>query len=192
MPCRSGLGSHQCVGGACCPHCGFAGSYCPWNTWAQGLASPIPCAAGTFRSDTSARDANECLSCPVGKYCRNGTVVPLDCPSGTNRSRTGGADDSEDCSMYACLALATHRVTRGVAQTVFAVDRVCLSSQVPQWVLLSERLSFWHALRSRQLLGTRPSGVHSMQPRLLLRQGSVKLHRMPCRIRLPAGRKRHA
>ena len=37
-----------------------AGCYCDWKDWSQSLASPIPCANGTYGTDTGADDKTDC------------------------------------------------------------------------------------------------------------------------------------
>jgi hypothetical protein len=58
--------------------CGIA-YYCP-----SGAAYPgFPCPAGTFGGYKSGKtDPSECLICPPGHYCPEGTEDPIEVPAG--------------------------------------------------------------------------------------------------------------
>lgn len=56
-----------------------AGFYCP-----AGSTGPkqVPCAAGTYRNQTTATAQSDCATCPCGSYCPPGTSTPQTCPYG--------------------------------------------------------------------------------------------------------------
>lgn len=57
-----------------------AGAYCPLGT---ALGNEPRCLAGTFSNLTSLESADECFTCPGGKYCTGGlTVVSGTCAAG--------------------------------------------------------------------------------------------------------------
>ena len=51
-----------------------------------------PCAAGTYRQDTS---EVECRPCPAAAFCPPGAATPLLCPGGTYANATGAASAAE-------------------------------------------------------------------------------------------------
>jgi hypothetical protein len=77
-----------CEGGGTIPTGNCApGHYCP-----QGTSSDMqfPCAAGTYTSSDSATAQYECMDCPAGYFCEEGSTEPIPCSPGsyTNRNNT--------------------------------------------------------------------------------------------------------
>ena len=47
------------------------------------LAQPLPCPAGTYSEQLSLSNASQCLICPVGHYCQEGSSAKTPCAAGT-------------------------------------------------------------------------------------------------------------
>ena len=59
------------------------GHYCPLGTGSLAgfnlTANPIPCPAGTYRSEVSAGSLDDCHKCPAGYYCPESTTICFNC-----------------------------------------------------------------------------------------------------------------
>ena len=100
----------------------FAGYYCgggakspteneapPGTYTTEGASQPVPCAPGTYNSNTRQAECQPCLvghfcpnqtttsptPCPAGHYCIQGTVSPERCPPGTFSNDTHLEAESE-------------------------------------------------------------------------------------------------
>lgn len=71
------------VPGYYCPKGSINQIICPIGTYCDtmSMSSPKICPLGTYNSNTGSTSINDCLSCPVGKYCPIGTLFPISCPA---------------------------------------------------------------------------------------------------------------
>ncbi|XP_053729819.1 SCO-spondin isoform X1 [Synchiropus splendidus] len=105
QPCPAGW---YCLAGSGSPsgRCS-SGHYCPAGT---AYGTQFPCPAGTFSIHMGSRQKEDCLICPDGSFCREGTSKPSPCPPSTFRRQKGG-QTPEDCSAcpagYFCSRSAT-------------------------------------------------------------------------------------
>ncbi|XP_036928145.1 uncharacterized protein LOC119004899 isoform X4 [Acanthopagrus latus] len=95
-PCPQGW---YCLAGSGAPsgRCS-SGHYCPEGT---AYGTQYPCPAGTYSIQMGNRHREDCLICPEGSFCQQGTSKPSPCPPSTFRRLKGGRR-LEDCS--ACPA----------------------------------------------------------------------------------------
>ncbi|XP_030258688.1 zonadhesin isoform X7 [Sparus aurata] len=95
-PCPQGW---YCLAGSGVPsgRCS-SGHYCPEGT---AYGTQYPCPAGTYSIQMGNRHREDCLICPEGSFCQQGTSKPSPCPPSTFRRLKGGRR-LEDCS--ACPA----------------------------------------------------------------------------------------
>ncbi|KAF7668979.1 hypothetical protein LDENG_00271770 [Lucifuga dentata] len=92
-PCPQGW---YCLAGSGAPsgRCS-SGHYCPEGT---AYGSQFPCPAGTYSTRMGNRHREDCLICPEGSYCQQGTSKPSPCPPSTFHRLKGG-QRLEDCSV---------------------------------------------------------------------------------------------
>mmetsp|Transcript_13452 Transcript_13452/g.20357 ORF Transcript_13452/g.20357 Transcript_13452/m.20357 type:complete len:4776 (+) Transcript_13452:55-14382(+) len=85
----------EATDGQDCP----TGYYCPGGT---DIAQRHPCPAGTYNPSTRLTNKYDCLACPAGSYCDEGSSAPVVCPAGTYapnlRTRSSGPTNSTDNS----------------------------------------------------------------------------------------------
>nr|XP_043888260.1 neurogenic locus notch homolog protein 4-like [Solea senegalensis] len=104
-PCPQGW---YCLAGSGAPsgRCS-SGHYCPEGT---AYGTQFPCPAGTYSLRMGNRHRDDCLICPEGSFCQQGTSKPSPCPPSTFRHLKGG-QRLEDCSTcpagYFCPLSAT-------------------------------------------------------------------------------------
>jgi hypothetical protein len=70
------------------------GHYCPALS---STAFQLPCPPGTFSNVTGLGSAEECQTCPAGRYCPSGTSTPIACPAGSYC--IAGVSIPEPCSV---------------------------------------------------------------------------------------------
>jgi hypothetical protein len=61
----------------------FEGFDCPTGSYCPGKAAEVLCPSGTYRNATGATSYEDCETCPLGFYCKIGTVQPVICYDGT-------------------------------------------------------------------------------------------------------------
>ncbi|KAF7241191.1 Sushi, von Willebrand factor type A, EGF and pentraxin domain-containing protein 1, partial [Varanus komodoensis] len=83
-----------CVAGAQAPSgsCS-AGHFCPEGTQ---TSTQFPCPEGTYSTRLGNDEIEDCIACPTGAYCPQGTAKPALCPLGTYFSEQG-AKSARDC-----------------------------------------------------------------------------------------------
>ncbi|KAG7471369.1 hypothetical protein MATL_G00123830 [Megalops atlanticus] len=84
-----------------------SGHYCPEGTQ---YGSQFPCPPGTYSTKMGNGQLEDCLVCPEGYYCQEGTSKPAPCPPTTFRRLKGGRRP-QDCSTcpagFSCPRSAT-------------------------------------------------------------------------------------
>jgi len=80
---------------------------CPPATYNDATAATVctNCSAGTYNSIYGASIVTDCKSCPVGKYCPEGSIQGIDCPVGKANFRTGRGTLGS-CQLCATLTYA--------------------------------------------------------------------------------------
>lgn len=94
---------YYCLEGATAPsgECP-QGHYCPPSTTA---ATEYPCPSGTYYDSTGNIREEDCLVCPAGHYCGEGSATPTACSAGTFSSAEGnvGVEQCTTCTAgYEC------------------------------------------------------------------------------------------
>ncbi|XP_010220890.1 PREDICTED: uncharacterized protein LOC104575253 [Tinamus guttatus] len=79
----------ECRWGKLCAGLCPAGFYCQ-----EGSEVPIPCPANTLRSIPGAKQREDCLPCPPGRWCKAGESEAYPCPSGHYCFGGNGTEDS--------------------------------------------------------------------------------------------------
>ncbi|KAK1786529.1 hypothetical protein P4O66_017651 [Electrophorus voltai] len=85
-----------------------SGHYCPEGSTLYG--TQFPCPWGTYSTKMGNGGKENCIVCPEGYYCKEGTSKPTACPPATFRQMKGG-QRLEDCFVcpagYSCPHAAT-------------------------------------------------------------------------------------
>ncbi|AWO99018.1 putative SCO-spondin-like [Scophthalmus maximus] len=104
-PCPQGW---YCLAGSGAPtgRCS-SGHYCPEGT---AYGTQFPCPAGTYSMQMGNRHREDCLICPEGSFCQQGTSKPSPCPLSTFRRLKGGRR-LEDCSACPAGYFCPHSAT---------------------------------------------------------------------------------
>ncbi|KAE8295325.1 hypothetical protein D5F01_LYC06251 [Larimichthys crocea] len=104
-PCPKGW---YCLAGSGSPsgRCS-SGHYCPEGT---AYGTQFPCPAGTYSMQMGNRYKEDCLLCPEGSFCQQGTSKPSPCPPSTFRHLKGGRR-LEDCSVCPAGYFCPHSAT---------------------------------------------------------------------------------
>ncbi|XP_077422977.1 uncharacterized protein LOC144052618 isoform X3 [Vanacampus margaritifer] len=84
-----------------------SGHYCPEGT---AYGAQFPCPAGTYSIYMGNRQKEDCLLCPEGSFCLEGTSKPAPCPISTFR-RVKGGQTLEDCSICPAGYFCSHSAT---------------------------------------------------------------------------------
>ncbi|KAM4652057.1 LOW QUALITY PROTEIN: uncharacterized protein O3C94_014393 [Discoglossus pictus] len=87
----------ECNWGQMCAGICPAGFYCQ-----EGTALPRPCPANTLRASPGARHRDDCLSCPLGRWCREGNATSLSCPAGHYCSAINQTDPNQPGGPQQC------------------------------------------------------------------------------------------
>eukprot|EP01022_Parablepharisma_sp_SALTPOND_P023128 TRINITY_DN47_c0_g6_i1.p1 TRINITY_DN47_c0_g6~~TRINITY_DN47_c0_g6_i1.p1 ORF type:complete len:4331 (-),score=484.04 TRINITY_DN47_c0_g6_i1:2741-15733(-) len=88
--CLSCPAGNYCPSGTGEPIMCSAGYYCGANSGTE----TSKCNAGTYASVSKTTQQSECITCPAGHYCLEGSTAPTPCPSGTYNSNSGSTDVS--------------------------------------------------------------------------------------------------
>jgi hypothetical protein len=116
-----------------------SGYYCGPSTGAIGDASPpLPCPAGRYAAGrTGLSSAAECVACPAGSYCVQGSDWPVPCPPGTFNENALGASlgSCSPCTFGSACSLAGLTTPSSTCSaghycpsgTVFSFDNPCLA-----------------------------------------------------------------
>lgn len=75
-----------CGGATVEPSLCMNGTYC-----IKGSPSPVKCPAGSFSNRQMLKSSDECIGCPAGSACGEGSVVPNGCTPGSYASSPGAA-----------------------------------------------------------------------------------------------------
>ncbi|CAB1443712.1 unnamed protein product [Pleuronectes platessa] len=104
-PCSQGW---YCLAGSGAPsgRCS-SGHYCPEGT---AYGTQFPCPAGTYSLRMGNRHREDCVICPEGSFCQQGTSKPSPCPTSTFRRLKGGRR-LEDCSACPAGYFCPHSAT---------------------------------------------------------------------------------
>ncbi|XP_061734344.1 neurogenic locus notch homolog protein 3-like [Nerophis ophidion] len=84
-----------------------SGHYCPEGT---AYGTQFPCPAGMYSLHMGNRQKEDCLPCPEGSFCPEGTSKPGPCPPATFRRLKGG-QRVEDCSACPAGYFCAHSAT---------------------------------------------------------------------------------
>ncbi|KAF6736840.1 hypothetical protein FQA47_014055 [Oryzias melastigma] len=105
QPCPRGW---YCLAGSSAPtgRCN-SGHYCPEGT---AYGTQFPCPAGTYSIQMGNRHTEDCLECPEGSFCEQGTSKPSPCPPSTFRPLKGG-QKLKDCSPCPAGYFCPHSAT---------------------------------------------------------------------------------
>uniref|UniRef100_A0AAV2J154 Uncharacterized protein n=1 Tax=Knipowitschia caucasica TaxID=637954 RepID=A0AAV2J154_KNICA len=90
QPCPRGW---YCLAGSAAPtgRCS-SGHYCPEGT---AYGSQFPCPVGTYSIQMGNRHIDDCVICPEGFFCPEGTSKPSPCPRATYQPHKGGQKQDE-------------------------------------------------------------------------------------------------
>jgi len=109
------------------------GGYCP-NT---GMPNNQPCPAGTYNSLFGSISINDCVICPAGNLCLQGTINPQNCtkgsycPEGTQIAKacpTGTYSDKYNLKDYTeCTNCPSGTYNQEVGQTTITSCYICLN-----------------------------------------------------------------
>ncbi|KAL7831753.1 hypothetical protein AOLI_G00293010 [Acnodon oligacanthus] len=84
-----------------------SGHYCPEGTM---YGTQFPCPRGTYSTKIGNDGREDCVVCPEGYYCKEGTSKPTPCPPTTYRQIKGG-QRPEDCSVCPAGYFCPHSAT---------------------------------------------------------------------------------